>query len=56
MALLLGDVVIAAPLASTTPFWALVFGALIFRREQLKPHHVFISMLTCAGAILLVTR
>ena len=55
-AISLGDVVIAAPLAATTPLWALLYGALIFRRESLGPRHLLIASMVVAGAILIVTR
>lgn len=51
-----GDVTIVAPLASTVPLWALLFGALVFKRETLRPRNYLIAMLVVAGAILLVTH
>ena len=51
-----GDVTVAAPFASTTPLWALVFGALFFRHERLGPRHGAVAILVVLGAVLIVTR
>jgi DME family drug/metabolite transporter len=56
IAINMGDVVVAAPLASTTPLWALVFGALFFQREQVGARHLLIACLVIVGAVLIVTR
>lgn len=51
-----GDIVVAAPLASTTPLWALLYGAVLFRRERLGLRHAVVAVLVAAGAVLVVTR
>lgn len=51
-----GDVTVVAPLAATTPLWALLFGVVVFRRETLRPRNYLIAGLVVAGAIILVTR
>lgn len=51
-----GNVTVIAPLASTAPLWALLFGALLFRNEVLRPKNYLISALVVAGAVLLVTH
>jgi len=55
-AIQLGDVTVAAPLASTTPLWALFFGIVMFRHERLGLHHAIIALLVVSGAVLIVTR
>lgn len=50
-----GGVVIAAPLATTTPLWALLYGAVIFRREKLHVHHGIVAVLVAIGAVLVVS-
>lgn len=50
-----GDVTVVAPLAATTPLWALLFGVAIFRRETLRPRNYLIAALVVTGAIILVT-
>lgn len=52
----MGQVTIAAPLASTAPLFALLFGALVFKREVLGVRHLLIAMLAVGGAVLIVTR
>lgn len=55
-ALTAGNVTVIAPLASTAPLWALLFGALVFKNEVLRPRNYLISALVVAGAVLLVTH
>jgi DME family drug/metabolite transporter len=52
----MGQVTVAAPLASTAPLFALLFGALIFKREVLGWRHLAIALMAVAGAMLIVTR
>lgn len=56
MALRAGDVTIVSPLSSVAPICALLYGALIFKRETLDTRHVAVAILVVIGAILLVTR
>ncbi|MEM1315327.1 MAG: DMT family transporter [Pseudomonadota bacterium] len=49
-----GEVVVAAPLASTTPLWALLFAALVFRVERISARHVAVAALVVAGAAMIV--
>ncbi len=49
-----GSLLIAAPLASTAPLWALAFGAFIFRNEDLRRKHLIIAILVIVGAILII--
>jgi len=56
MALEVGDVVVVAPLAATTPLWALAYGVLFFRKEKLVTHHVYMVLLVVVGAVLIATR
>ncbi|MEO0679276.1 MAG: DMT family transporter [Pseudomonadota bacterium] len=51
-----GRVSIAAPLSSTTPLWALFFGAVVFRSERITPRHLLVAALVVAGAALIVWR
>ncbi|MGH1355216.1 MAG: DMT family transporter [Thalassovita sp.] len=51
-----GDVTVVAPLAATAPLWALLFGALVFRRETLRPRNYLIAALVVTGAAILVTQ
>lgn len=55
-AIKVGGVTLTAPLASTTPLWALLFGALIFRRETLGYQHILVAILVVIGAVLIITR
>jgi DME family drug/metabolite transporter len=52
----MGQVTVAAPLASTAPLFALLFGALVFRREVLGWRHLVIALMAVGGAMLIVTR
>ena len=56
MALRAGDIAIVAPLSSIAPIWALLYGALIFKREVLGARHVGVAGLVVIGGILLVAR
>ncbi len=56
MSINMGDVVVAASLASTTPLWALAFGAFLFHRERLGTRHALVALFVVAGAVLIVTR
>lgn len=49
-----GRVTLAAPLASTTPLWALFFGAAVFRTERVTLRHLAVAALVVAGASLIV--
>jgi len=49
-----GRVTLAAPLASTTPLWALFFGAVVFRTERATLRHLLVAALVVAGASLIV--
>lgn len=51
-----GSISVAAPLATTAPLWTLLFGDLVFRKEQLSMRLVLVSMLVVFGAILIVIR
>ena len=51
-----GDVVVAAPLASTAPLWTLAWGALVFGGERVTLRHVGVAALVAAGAALIVSR
>lgn len=51
-----GAVSLAAPLASATPLWTLVFGVMFFRNEDLTWRHLVMVLLVVTGAILVVTR
>jgi drug/metabolite transporter (DMT)-like permease len=51
-----GAVTIVAPLATTAPLWALLFGALIFKRERLTLRNYMIAGLVVLGAVLLVSQ
>lgn len=55
-AIKVGGVTLTAPLASTAPLWALLFGALIFRREPLGLQHILVSFMVVIGAVLIITR
>ena len=55
-AIKVGGVTLTAPLASTTPLWALLFGALVFRRETLGYQHIVVAVLVVIGAALIITR
>ena len=55
-AIKVGGVTLTAPLASTAPLWALLFGALIFRREALGHRHVLVAVMVVIGAVLIITR
>jgi len=55
-AIKVGGVTLTAPLASTTPLWTLLFGALIFRRESLGFQHIVVAVLVVIGAALIITR
>lgn len=55
-ALRLGDVTVIAPISSATPLWTIVFGALMFRNEQLVRRHALVAVLVVLGAALIVTR
>ena len=55
MALRAGDVTIVSPLSSVAPICALLYGALIFKREALGKRHVAVAILLVIGGILLVT-
>ena len=56
MALKVGDVALVSPFGSTTPIWALLYGALIFKRETLGRRHVAVAVLVVLGGSLLVAR
>jgi drug/metabolite transporter (DMT)-like permease len=56
MALRVGDVTVVATLSSIAPVWALLYGALMFRRETLGARHVAVAVLVVVGGILLVSR
>lgn len=51
-----GEVMIVAPLVALTPIWTLLFGALVFRSEQLTWRHAAVAALVFAGSVLIVTR
>lgn len=50
-----GDVGVAAPLASTTPLWAVFFGKYVFHSETTGPRHFAIAALVACGAMIIVT-
>lgn len=50
-----GEVALAAPLASTTPIWAVFFGKLFFRAEPVRPRDIVIAALVVCGAAIIVT-
>lgn len=52
----LGDVLVAAPLASSAPIWALAYGAFWFRNEQLGLRHLVIALLVVSGAAMIILR
>lgn len=52
----MGQVTVAAPLASTAPLFALLFGAFLFKREVLGWRHLLIASMAVGGAMLIVTR
>ena len=54
VALNLGDVIITAPLVSTSPLWTLLLGALIFRHEVLRPRHAIVAVMVMVGVTLIV--
>ena len=41
-------------LLSSSKFWALAFGAFIFRNEDLRHKHLIIAILVIVGAILII--
>ena len=49
-ALGLGQVSVAAPLSAAAPLWSLIYGAVIFRREELTRYHLWVAVLVVAGA------
>jgi drug/metabolite transporter (DMT)-like permease len=51
-----GQVTLAAPLASTTPLWVLLFSLLFLRGETVPRRQLLIALLVVAGGALLVTR
>ncbi len=51
-----GNVIIAVPLASTTPLWALGFEVLVFRQEAFRIRQLVTIALVLVGGLLLVTR
>lgn len=53
-AISLGDVLVAAPLASSAPLWALGFGAVFFRSEVLGIRHLAVALLVVLGAVLII--
>ena len=55
-AIYLGGVVLAAPLAATSPIWALLFGILIFKNEKLGVRQFTVALLVVIGSILIVIR
>ena len=56
MALKAGDIAVVSPLSSIAPICALLYGALIFKRETLGTRHVAVAILVVIGGIMLVTR
>ena len=52
----IGSVTVAAPLASMSPLWTLMFGLTIFRNEKLTPRHFVVALLVVGGALLIITR
>ncbi|KMW58479.1 hypothetical protein AIOL_003454 [Candidatus Rhodobacter oscarellae] len=56
LAINLSAVTIAAPLATTAPLWTLVFGALFFRTEVIRPRQWAFSLLVVLGVVLIVAR
>ena len=52
----IGSVTLAAPLASMSPLWALVFGLTIFRQEKLTARHFVVAFLVVGGALLIIAR
>ncbi|MFV0244780.1 MAG: DMT family transporter [Qingshengfaniella sp.] len=50
-----GAVTVVAPLASTTPLWAVLFGKLFFTHETVGLKHLFIAALMVFGAVIVVT-
>ncbi len=51
-----GQVTLAAPLASATPLWVLLFSVLFFRGERVSRGQLLIALLVVAGGALLVAR
>lgn len=49
-----GEVVVAAPLASTTPLWALLFAAVVFRVERISGRHLLVALFVVSGAAMIV--
>lgn len=56
LAIGMGEVTLAAPLASTAPLWALVFGVVFFRTERIGLRQILLSTLVVIGVALIVTR
>jgi drug/metabolite transporter (DMT)-like permease len=56
LAIDLGSVTLAAPLASTVPLWALFFGRYLFKGEEIGPRQVALAVLVVIGVALIVTR
>lgn len=56
LALQKGTVTLVSPLAATSPLWALLFGALVFKREQLGLKHLGVAVLIVLGGALILLR
>lgn len=55
-AIRLGDIILVAPLISTTPLWTLLLGVVFFRRERFGRRDALMATLVVLGAVLIVTR
>lgn len=51
-----GDITAVAPLASTSPLWAVLIGATVLRSEHLGLRHLLVAVLVVAGAALIVAH
>ena len=53
-AMMTGSLTLVSPVAATTPLFALLFGAVLFRLERLTWRHLWIGLLSVAGGILIL--